>query len=121
MVALAVDEGTISQLKKAADEKGTTVEELAEQAIHQFLRDEARRIIRKEADAFRNLHPELMVKYPGEYVAIYQGQVIDHDTDQLALFLRIDEQFPHTPVLIQQVLPEPEEVYTIRSPRFEDE
>jgi hypothetical protein len=121
MVALAVSKGTIDQLKQTADVKGTTVDELAEQAIRRFLHDEARRMMRQETEAFRRLHPELLAKYLDEYVAIHQGQVVDHDIDQLALFLRIDAQYPHTPFLIKQVLPSPEEVYTIRSPRFEYE
>ncbi len=77
--------------------------------------------MRRELDAFRVMHADLLAKYPNEYVAIHQGQLIDHDTDQLALFLRIDEQYPDVPVLIKQVSPEPEEVYTFLSPRFEYE
>lgn len=118
MVGLAVSEETVAQLRKVANEKGTTAEELAEQAIRQFLREEARRLMQAEATAFRALHHELLSKYPNEYVAIYQKQLVDHDPDQLALFIRIDERYPDVPVLIKQVLPEPEEIYTLRSPRF---
>ncbi len=118
MTELAVSTGTISRLRKVAHEKGTTAEELAEQAIRQFLRAEARRIMQQETDAFRAMHAGLLAKYPNEYIAVHQGQLVDHDPDQLALFMRIDKQYPDIPVLITPVLPEPEEVYTFRSPRL---
>ncbi len=89
------------------------------QAIRQFLRAEARRIMQQETDAFRAMHADLLAKYPNEYVAVHQGQLVDHDSDQLALFMRIDKQYPDIPVLITQVLPEPEEIYTFRSPRLD--
>ncbi len=109
---------TLTQLRKVADERGNTVEVLAEQVIRQFLRQQAQQKMQREVDAFRTKHADLLASYANQYVAIYQGQVIDHDSDQLALFLRIDEQYPDDPVLICQVRPEVETVYTIRSPRF---
>ncbi len=121
MVELAVSAETIAQLERVADTKGTSTEKLAERAIRQFLRDETRRMIQRESQAFRTMHAELLTRYPGQYVAVYQGRVVDHDTDQLALFLRVDEGYPQAPLLIKQVLPEPEEIYTFRSPRFENE
>ena len=121
MTGLAVSERTIAQLSKIAGDKGTTPQQLAEQAIRRFLRDEVRWALKRETDAFRAMHTELLGKHHGQFVAIYQGQVIDHDDDQLALFMRVDERYPDTPVLIKQVLPESEEVYTFRSPRIENE
>ena len=119
MTELAIRPQTLVRLETVANEKGATVEDLAEQAIHQYLREEARHKMRQENRAFRLMHAELLDKYAGEYVAVYQGQVVDHDPDQLALFLRIDKQYPDTPVFIAQVLSESEEIYTFRSPRIE--
>jgi len=116
---LAVSAGTLTQLRTLAKEEGTTPQVLAETAIRRFLRYEARRRIQREEDAFRAMHAELRGTYPGQYVAICRGQVVDHDPDQLALFRRIEERYPDTPVLIRQVTPEPEEVYTFRSPRVD--
>lgn len=121
MAELTISAETIAQLKDVANQKETSADELAEQAIRQFLRDETRRMIQRESKAFRAMHAQLFAKYPGQYVAIYQGRVIDHDEDQLALFLRVDERYPQAPLLIKQVLSEPEEVYVLRSPRFEHE
>jgi len=121
MAELVVSVETATQLRKMADETGRTAEELAEQAIRQFLRDESRRAMQRESDAFRAMHPDLLLHYPNEYVAIFQQKIVDHDVDQLNLFKRIEQQYPDIPVLIKQVLPEPDEVYTIRSPKLDRE
>jgi hypothetical protein len=38
-----------------------------------------------EEAAFHRLHPELWQKYPGEYVVIYNEELVDHGPDQVAL------------------------------------
>jgi len=52
--------------------------------------------VRRERDAFVTLHPTLLAQYPGEYVAICQGVLVDHDKDGLALSLRGHERFADT-------------------------
>jgi len=39
-------------------------------------------------------------RFAGEFVAVQANQVIDHDADQRALYLRIRAHFPGRPVLI---------------------
>ena len=114
---LAVSAGTMTRLRTIAAEEGATPQDLAEKAIRRFLRSETRRKIQGETDAFRAMHVELWAQYPHQYVAVYRGRLIDHDPDQLALLQRVEERYPEAPVLIRQVLSEPEEVYTFRSPR----
>ncbi|MCP4361069.1 MAG: hypothetical protein GY796_23930 [Chloroflexi bacterium] len=72
----------------------------------------------QEEAAYRIMHNELMVRYAGEYVAIYQGQLIDHDQDELALLRRLDAQYPNEVVLMKQVRPLPEPELRFRSPRL---
>lgn len=68
---------------------------------------EEQAMIREEA-AYEAMHPELMAQYAGEYVAIYQGQLIDHDQDETALLRRLDAQYPDDVVLMKKVRPLPE-------------
>ena len=72
----------------------------------------------REEAAYRMMHAKLMARYANEYVAIYQGELIDHDRDELALLRRLDNQYPNEVVLMKQVrsLPEPE--LRFRSPRL---
>lgn len=73
--------------------------------------------IDKEEAAFIRLHPWLWKTYPHEYVAIHDGELVDHDADQVALFLRIKERFPTKFVWIAPVQEKPIEEYVVRSPR----
>jgi hypothetical protein len=61
----------------------------------------------------------LLEHYPDEQVAIYQGQVVDHDKDGAALSLRIYQRYPHNFVWIAPVNKLPIEEWVIRSPQFE--
>jgi uncharacterized protein (DUF1778 family) len=83
----------------------------------QVIEDEDSIVAREEA-AFKRLHPMLREKYLGQYVAIYQGKMIDHDPDQVALFLRTKERYPDEFIWIAPVGEKPEETYVLRSPRF---
>jgi hypothetical protein len=72
----------------------------------------------REKLAFQQMHPHLLEKYAGQYVAIYEGKLVDHDIDKQALFQRIDTAFPDVFVLIRPVLVTPEIVYQSRSHRL---
>lgn len=73
--------------------------------------------MRQEKAAYLAMHPELMAQYAGQYVAIYQGQLIDHDQDETALLHRLDDQYPDEVVLMKKVRPLPEPELRHRSPR----
>lgn len=57
-------------------------------------------------------------QYAGSYVALHNRDVVDHDVDRRALYLRIRERFGREPIPIipaeQSSLPE----YVIRSPKL---
>jgi hypothetical protein len=50
---------------------------------------------------------------------MHEGRVIDSDSDELALYLRVRQRFPMVGVLIKQVATETDEVWMIRSPHLE--
>ena len=79
---------------------------------------EANPAVEREEAAFHRLHPDLWRDYPDQYVAIHQEAVVDHDRDQVALFLRARERFPGQFVWIAPVREAPEETYRIYSPRL---
>ena len=76
------------------------------------MRTETEQILEREAHAFAEMHAELLAKFPGQYVAVHREQVIDHDSDQATLYLRVTDQYPDEIVLIRQVRPELEMIYT---------
>ncbi len=84
----------------------------------QIVDDKEQSAVDREEAAWRRLHPSLLEKYPGQYVAIHGGELVDHDTDQVELFLRVKSHYPDEFVWIASVRPEPVEMYINRSPRF---
>lgn len=74
-------------------------------------------MLREEA-AFRRLHPSLYNEYAGKYVAIYNEQLIDSDSDQVALYRRVRKQHPGEFIWIAPVNESPDEVLFFRSPRI---
>ena len=72
----------------------------------------------QEEKAYQAMHQQLIANYTGEYVAIYQGKLIDHDANEIALLQRLDANYPHDVVLMRQVLPQPEPELRIRSPAW---
>jgi hypothetical protein len=71
-----------------------------------------------EETAFESMKVDLIARHGGEFVALFQQQVIDHDQDELALLARIDQSYPNEIVLIRQVLETPEPPLLFRAPRL---
>lgn len=74
--------------------------------------------IELERAAFMAMHTELWAKYHNQYVAIYNGQLIDHDEAFAELHSRVRAEYPDTFVLMRRVEAEPEPVYHFLSPRL---
>lgn len=77
-----------------------------------------RQQMEQELLSFHSQKTELLGKYPGQYIAMFKGEVIDSDTDQLALVARIDSLYPDEIILIKQVTDSPEKILHSRSPRL---
>jgi len=120
-IALPLAQETVMSLWQVAESQGTTAEALADRAIRRYLRQQAEAKIEREEQHFHAQHAELLDRYAGQYIAMHEGRVIDSDTDELTLYLRVRQRFPSVGVLIKQVTPEPDEVWMMRSPRFEYE
>lgn len=116
---LSIPEQTLSSLHQVADRLGESAEILADRAIHQFLRQIAERKIAQEEEYFQGQHTQLLQSYQGQYIAMHDGQVIDSDVDELALYMRIRQQYPLIGILIKKVTATPEDIWIIRSPRLE--
>lgn len=118
MATLNLKEETVRSLEQIASELGIASNTLAEKAIQQFLRKEATKKIAREEAAFRRQHAALLEEYEGDFVAMHNGRVIDHDKDEMALFHRIRQQYPQVGILIKQVTTSAEVAWQVRSPRW---
>ncbi len=74
--------------------------------------------MQREVDAFEAMHAVLWEKYPNQYVAVYQGRVIDHDDDEMTLIKRIRAIYPGQIIMVDKVLAQLQSEIVFRSPRF---
>lgn len=72
----------------------------------------------REMVAYEAMHDELLATHAGDYVAIYQGQLVDMDKDEEALLERRQRDYPGQVVFIRRVESEPQPELVYRSPRF---
>ena len=95
----------VYQLEQLAEQTAQPVEKVLETAVASYL-DELQRVgIHAETQAFWDMHQGLVQSYLGQYVAIYQGEVVDHDRDVSQLEQRVRKRFRLLPVLIAPVKP----------------
>ncbi len=119
MSILTLQPELMEQLASVAVERSVMLDELLATAVRAYLRQVEREKIEAEAIAFRALHAKLVKQYLGQYVAIHNSAVIDHDQDFQTLHARVRQRFGRQAVLLRRVEVEPEPTLVFRSPRFE--
>jgi hypothetical protein len=64
---------------------------------------EAEKQLLLEEKAFEQQLEKLLKKYKGQFVAVWQGKVVDHDANQSILFRRVLNKIGDVPFLIARV------------------
>ncbi len=113
-IALREDLGI--QLLQNATYSATSVDQLLNQAVEEFLLNQQRAKIDAEVAAFVTLHPELWRTRAGQWVAIHNGKLVDADPDRVALYRRVRDLYGKVPVLIREVTTDPEQEIWLRTP-----
>jgi len=103
MPTIAVEPGLYERVQIAAQECQASVDDLFAWAIRRYLWNLDRRKISAESQVYRQRHAELKDRYLGQYIAMHNGQVVDHDPDFQTLYRRIRQRFGRTPVMITLV------------------
>ena len=70
-----------------------------------------------EQQAFERQKSQLLRRYPGQYVAIYGGRVVDHDKEDEPLAARLFAKLGDVPFLIARVEKRPT-VYDFPGPEI---
>ncbi|MBI5566973.1 MAG: hypothetical protein HY870_18895 [Chloroflexi bacterium] len=100
MGEIVLHEPLASQLRHEAEAEGLPVEHLIEAALRQYRFQAQRKKLTAEAAWWQSVGPEMQAQFTGEFVAVHQRAVIDHDGDETALRQRVRARFPKTAVLI---------------------
>lgn len=75
--------------------------------------------IDREQRIYESRHGELLAQYRGRYIAMRNGQVIDHDADRLALRRRVRKQHGNKAIFFTLVEDDPVQTIWMRSPQLE--
>jgi len=103
-------------LASAADQMETSVEALIQEAVRQYLATRRREQIEQEIVAYEAMHARLWQDLPGMWVAIHNGELVDHDRDKVELYRRVHQRFGKKPVLMREVKAEATEDIWLRTP-----
>lgn len=90
------------------------INEVPERAEH----NEKTAAFEREIAAFERLRPSLIDEYVGQYVAIYQGQVVANGDDKLSLVDQVYQQFGLVVCYVGKVTLDPPRIRTVRMPSF---
>jgi hypothetical protein len=99
--------GLIERIRHVARETNRDTTQVVEAAVQAYLDQLDREKIHEEAEAFWAMQANLITRYPGEYVAVHQGQVVDHDLNVVCLEQRVAERWGDAAILIAPVSDEP--------------
>lgn len=121
-LTLQIPDHVYQRVEQIAQSQQRPVVDVLQDAISQLFTPVAvhpQRIqMEQEQAAFANRLLDWLHHYEGQYVAVHQGEVIDHDADKVILAIRINAAFADKIVLIKKVTAEPDKVLYNRSPRL---
>jgi hypothetical protein len=113
----------VREAKAAAAERGTTLTAIVKEALEGFLTSNksARSLeaspIAKDLAWYEGNKPKLLRRYAGEYVAIINKRVVDHDKEFAPLAQRVFKRYGVRSIAMPRVVPG-DEVVNIPSPRI---
>jgi hypothetical protein len=114
-----VPKDLVRELKAQAAHQGLTLTALATAALRRALGTEPQEDLKPiESDmAWYEAHKrQVLRRYPGEYLAIVDRRIVDHDLDFGALAARVFAKVGVRPVFMPQCLAD-DQVVHLRSPR----
>ena len=120
-VTISIPQSLYQRVRELARNRNLPVDAVLETAVSLVEaepQDDATANMAREEAAYRAQHESLLANYAGQYVAIFQGQLIDHDSNETALLRRLDTNYPHDIVLMKRVESRPQPVLRFRSPRL---
>lgn len=92
----------------------------AQRTFGPFPVDAGRETMEQNVEAYTVMHNELVRRYLGQYVALCDGRLVDHDPDPVALLQRVRQQYPGQVILRQKVERTTERMLRIRHPSIEE-
>ena len=107
-VNVPLPETTYQQIKHLAFERQCEIGEIIAEYLAEILPDTLPQEdpLADEVATFAALKPELLKTHYGEFVAIYQQQIVGFDSDEISLIRRVYEQYGPVPCYVEKIVPE---------------
>ena len=118
MATIELPRRLINPLQQLATEQGSSVEKVIENALTDYLRQQRHQQLLEEMERFRAQHEQLKEQYLGQFIGMYNGRILDHDSDGGNLYKRLRQQHGDLPILIVEVTPIPEQEFVRLQRRF---
>jgi Family of unknown function (DUF5678) len=118
MITVPIREDLYEPIQQLARQERVSIDTIVDKWLTRQLALEREQQIKEETNRFQEKHAELLNQYRGEFIAMQNGNVLDHGIDLRDLYLRVKRQYKNAPVLITQVTENPKPVYNMRSPRL---
>jgi hypothetical protein len=99
-MALQISEELARTIQKEAKAQGKSVEDFLRSAVQRERTLAERQKIEAEQQWWVSLPLSKRAKYEGEYIAIHNQKLVDHDINESKLYSRVREKYGKTPVLI---------------------
>jgi hypothetical protein len=116
---IRLEASLVARLREAAEWKGVSLEEAAQEAALSYIGRYGRAKVEKEQATFEQQKSELLKKYRGRYVAMHNGEVVETAASLRALRNKVFAHFGYTPMLHTLVTDEPDREIVVRSPRVD--
>lgn len=98
-------------LERLAAGHDTTVEEVVESLVADYLRQQWHETLLREMDRYRLMHPQIVTRYYGQFLGIQDGKILDTDPDGGVLYKRLRQKYGDLPILIVRVTDTPEQEF----------
>ncbi len=103
-------------LEKHAQRESRDLNDLVNEAVSRYMREQQRRKIDREIAAYEAMHAKLRQEYLGQWIAVHDQELVDHDADVSALYRRVRARYGRTSVLIRKVTEQPVAEVWLRTP-----
>jgi hypothetical protein len=116
MEAIILKDHLRESLRQDAEQAEISINELVNEVVEHYLQERQQAKLDEEIAAFTAMFVQLRESFLGQWVAIHDQQLADHDSDGTALYQRIRAKYGRTPILIRQVTEQLIDEVWVRTP-----
>ncbi len=99
-MVLQISEELVGVIQKEAKTRGKTVEDFLKSAIQRERTLAERQKIEQEQEWWVSPPLTKRANYEGEFVAVHNKKLVDHDKNETKLYTRVREKYGKIPILV---------------------